>query len=170
MGNHKEVAEMQETDYTFQEVCMHILPKYRWLVDMTMNEFKGIFTKEEVIQSASATIWINATKEKSTVSELVNRYKTRVANLNKEAIPTATAVWEWHFRDFITELGPRLKGYIAYCVGRGDTPEQIEEHVKERVYALRCEKLGIEEQNALAKQMFGDDVLEQRKPTDVPTD
>lgn len=155
---------MQGTDYTFEEVWDAIEDKYYDCFIKTKKRFEGVLTEEAPLQSACATIWINVTKEKSTVSELVNRFKTRVANLNKEAIPTATQVWEWHFRDFINELGSRLKGYIAYCVSRGDTPEQIEENVKQRVYALRCEKLSIEEQNQLAKQMFGEDVLEQRKP------
>lgn len=145
---------------TFEEVWDTIEEKYFWCFVRTKEKFKGLLSEEAPLQSACATIWINATKEVSTVAELNRKLKARIAKLNEEAIPSAIQVWEWHFRDFISEFGPRIKGQIAYYVSQNTPPEIIERDIRERAYHLRCEKLNtIAEQNDLAVEMFGKEVL-----------
>ena len=148
---------MQKPDYVFEEVIDNVAEQYKKCVAKASE----LFTDEQAIQSASATMFINATKEKSTVISLVNELKSRIAKLTDvEAIPSAVDVWCWHFRDYINEFGPRLKGLIAYYVSINASCEQIEKGVIDRVYRLRCEHLSLKEQDELAKQMFGDDLNE----------
>lgn len=149
---------MPESDYCFEDVFDNNLDLYFECFNKTRRKFAGVLTDQIPLQSATASVWIQTTKEKSTVAELTNRLKTKVAKLNVEAIPSATKVWEWHFSDLITECGPRMKGYIAHCVNQNMTPEEVESHVKEYLFHLRCEKLdSVEEQHALGRDMFGED-------------
>ena len=146
-----------EPDYVFEDIWPIIRSKYRWCLEDVKREFAGLLSEEAPLQSACATIWIAVDKVKPTTAELVNRLKTRVAKLNSEAIPNATQVWLWHFKDFVNECGPRMTAYITHCVSQNMPPEEIESHVKEYLFRLRCEKLSIEEQTALGKEMFGDE-------------
>ena len=151
---------MSATDYVFEEVIDLVASQY----GLCVKKARELFTEESAIQSASATMFINATKEKSTVVNLTNQLKQKIATLNKEAIPSATSVWNWHFKDLIDELGGRITSYIKRQVERNYTPEEIEQHVKEYSYFLRCEKLNtVEEQNQLAEQMFGKEAVSQKK-------
>lgn len=146
---------MSETDNTFDIVIDIVSDEYRKCVEKA----RELFTDEQAIQSASATMFINATKEKSSVSSYLNTLKDRIAKLNQEAIPSAVQVWEWHFRDFIQEYGGRIKSQITYYVSQNAPPEVIERNVKERYYHLRCETLDHDQQEALAEQLFGDKKL-----------
>lgn len=160
MWETTEELGMSATDYVFEEVIDLVASQY----GLCVKKARELFTEESAIQSASATMFINATKEKSTVVNLTNQLKQKIATLNKEAIPSATSVWNWHFKDLIDELGGRITSYIKRQVERNYTPEEIEQHVKEYSYFLRCEKLNtVEEQNQLAEQMFGKEAVSQKK-------
>lgn len=144
-------------DYEFEQVCDLVLDKYHWLFEKTKRKFKGTLEKEEVIQSASATVWINATKEVSTVKNLLKAYKDKKDRLNVEAIPSpALESWKWHFRDFIKDAGPRLVGTISYYISIDASPEVIERNVTEKYYNLMSEKLSSEELKALEIKLFGE--------------
>ena len=143
---------MQDPDYIFEDVIDLVSEQY----GLCVRKAREMFNDEAVVQSASATMFINASKERTTVARYLSQLGNKIAKIDSEAIPSAIKVWEWHFKDFLNELGPRLRGYLVYCVNRGDSPEEIEMHIKERVFNLRCEKLSKEEQDSLGKQMFGD--------------
>ena len=147
------MTEMPETDNIFEEVIDTVSAQYRLCVDKA----KDLFSDEQAIQSASATMFINATKEKSSVASYINSLKDRIAKLNPEAIPSAVQVWEWHFRDFIQEFGGRIKGLIVHYVSQNLPPEQIERNVRERYYHLKCETIDSDdERKKLEIELFGE--------------
>lgn len=143
---------MPGEDILFEEVIEGVSAQYALCVDKA----RRLFTDEQAVQSASATMFINATKEKSSVGAYVNSLKERIAKLNQEAIPSAVQVWEWHFKDFIQEFGGRIKSAIVFYVSQNTPPEVIEKNIKERYFHLKCEKLDTEAQEKLAVELFGE--------------
>lgn len=153
----RKELEMPEEDYTFEEVWGIIEERYFDCFMKTKDRFKGVLTEEAPLQSACATIWINATKEKSAVNTYINQLKSRIAKINSEAIPSAIQVWEWHFNSFIQEFGGRIKGLLAHYVEQNLPAEQIERNIKERYYHLKCETLEDEDaRKTLEVQLFGE--------------
>ena len=142
---------MPESEYIFEDIINIVSQEY----GMCVEKARELFTDEQAIQSASATMFINATKEQSSVTQLINRLKEKIAKTNSEAIPSAILdAWKWHFRDFIASAGPRLVGTIAYNISIGSTPEIMERNVKEKYYHLMCEKADENESKALAEILF----------------
>lgn len=148
---------MSETDYVLRDVIDIVMPEYRYCLAKAKEMFGDILSDESAIQSASATVWINATKEKSAVAPYLNQLKNRIAKTNSEAIPSAVQVWEWHFSDFIQEFGGRITSLIQHYVSQNLPMEQIERNIKERYYHLKCEKIDDEEERkALELKLFGE--------------
>ena len=144
---------MTQPDVLFEEVIDLVADEY----SLCVKKARKLFYDEQAIQSASATMFINATKEKSSVTSYINSLKDRIARIDKDAIPSAVSVWEWHFRDFVEEFGDRMRGAIRYYVESGRTNEEIEKAVLDRVYRLRSAELPADERDELFKQMFGDE-------------
>ena len=145
---------MTNADSVFEEVVDVVADDY----ELCVSKARKFFTDEQAVQSASATMFINATKEKSTVVNLVCKLKDKINGINPEAIPSAIAVWKWHFDSFIKEVGPRLVGTIAYYVSQNVTPEEMERNIKEKYYHLKCEKIDSEEEREkLATELFGEE-------------
>ena len=141
---------MSDTDNVFEEVIDVVSKEYA----LCVSKATELFTDEQAVQSASATMFINATKEKSTVVNLVCRLKDRIDSVNKEAIPSAVEVWKWHFDSFVKEFGGRITSSIVYYVSQNCTPAEIERNITERYYHLRCEKIDTEEErNRLALEL-----------------
>lgn len=153
----QEVTEMSETDYLLEDMIDRIAPEYRYCLAKAKELFGDILTDETAIQSASATVWINATKEKSAVAPYINQLKSRIAKVNSEAIPSAIQVWEWHFRDFIQEFGGRITGLIHHYVSQNTPNDVIERNVKERYYHLKSQSItDADELKELELKLFGE--------------
>ena len=153
----RKELEMPEEDYALRDMIDLIMPEYHYCLSKTKEMFGDVLSDESAIQSASATVWINATKEKSAVASYINQLKSRIAKINSEAIPSAVQVWEWHFNSFIQEFGGRIKGLLVHYVEQNLPAEQIERNIKERYYHLKCEKLEDEDaRKALEVQLFGE--------------
>ena len=144
---------MPSTDILFEEIIECVATQYTLCVEKA----RELFTDEQAIQSASATMFINATKEKSSVGTYINSLKERIAKTNPEAIPSAIKVWEWHFSDFIKEFGGRIKGLLIHYVEQNLPEEQIERNIRERYYHLKCETLEDEDaRKELEIKLFGE--------------
>ena len=144
---------MSDTDNVFNEVIDIVSKEYA----LCVSKARELFTDEQAIQSASATMFINATKEKSTVVNLVCRLKERIDGINKEAIPSAVDVWKWHFDSFIQEFGGRITSAIIYYCTQNVTPSEMERNIRERYYHLKCETdISEEERLELEKELFGE--------------
>ena len=153
----RKELEMPKEDYTFDEVYDMDLEKYFECFMKTKERFEGILSEEAPLQSATASVWITAGREKSAVESYINQLKSRIAKINSEAIPSAVQVWEWHFNSFIQEFGGRIKGLLVHYVEQNLPAEQIERNIKERYYHLKCEKLEDEDaRKALELQLFGE--------------
>lgn len=129
----KDVSKMPAENLAFEEVIDSVSDAYRMCVDKA----KQMFTEESAIQSASATMFINATKEKSSVDAYLKSLKDRIAKVNSEAIPSALEVWKWHFRDYISEFGPRITSAIHFYLSQNMSCEELEAHVKDRYLRLK---------------------------------
>ena len=152
-GDRQEGTKMSVTDNVFEEVIDVVSKEYA----LCVSKARELFTDEQAVQSASATMFINATKEKSTVVNLVCKLRDRIDGKNPEAIPSAVEVWKWHFAPFIKEFGGRISGTIAYYVSQNCTPEEMERNIRERYYHLKCESdISDEERAKLEKELFGE--------------
>ena len=141
---------MSETDSVFEEVIDVVAEDYT----LCVQKARKLFTDEQAVQSASATMFINATKEKSTVVNLVCKLKERIDSINSEAIPSAVEVWKWHFNSFVKEFGGRITSAIVHYVRENCTPEEIERNIRERYYHLKCETIDtVEERRRLAFEL-----------------
>ena len=126
-------SKMSTDDYTFEEVIDLVSEEY----GLCVKRARELFTDEQAIQSASATMFINATKEKSSVDTYLRTLKEKIAKTNKEAIPSAIEVWKWHFREYVNEFGPRITSAIHYYVSQNMSNEEIEKHVIDRYMRLK---------------------------------
>jgi hypothetical protein len=142
---------MPPTDCTFEDVIDIVSEEY----GMCVKKARELFTDEQAIQSASATMFINATKEKSSVGRLLKSLNTKIENIDKEAIPSAISVWKWHFRDYLKEF-PNLEDSLIHYVGQAMSPRAIEVRMKERYFALKCNGLDKDAQDALERELFGE--------------
>lgn len=148
----------EDSDLGFEQVFDIVLDKYYDCFLKTQHRFDGVISDETTVQSATATVWINATKERSTVERLTKALKDKIDRTNSEAIPSAVNVWKWHFDSFIKEFGGRITSAIAYYVSQNCSPEDMERNIKERYYHLKCEKIESEEERErIAKELFGDE-------------
>ena len=143
---------MPTTDCAFEEVIDLVSKEY----GLCVEKARELFTDEQAIQSASATMFINATKEKSSVGRLLASLNTKIANIDKEAIPSAMSVWKWHFRDYLKEF-PNLEDSLIHYVGQAMSPRAIEIRMKERYFALKCNGLDKDAQSELERELFGDE-------------
>ena len=140
---------MSQPDQTFEDVIDIVSDEY----ELCVQKARRMFTEEQAIQSASATMFINATKEKSTVASLVNTLKNKIAKIDNEAIPSAIAVWKWHFKDFLSEY-PKMIEALEYYVAQAKDFEYIETHMRERYYRLKCNDIPECKREALEQRLF----------------
>lgn len=135
-------------------------PLFEDIIDEVANEYalcvkraRELFTEEQAIQSASATMFINASKGEPTLKSLVYNLRTKIDKIDREAIPSAMGVWKWHFREFLTEY-PKMEEALEYYVSQAKDNEYIETHMKERYYRLKCNDIPECEREALEKRLF----------------
>ena len=144
---------MSDADNVFEEIMDETSKGYA----LCVKHARKLFTDEQAVQSASATMFINATKEKSVVASLVCKLRERINSINSEAIPSAVEVWKWHFDSFIKEFGGRITSAIVYYVTQNCTPEEMERNIRERYYHLKCETdISKDELEKLEKELFGE--------------
>ena len=124
---------MPTEDIVFEEVVERVSDVY----GLCVEKAKKMFTEESAIQSASATMFINATKEKSSVDAYLKTLKEKIAKTNSEAIPSAIEVWKWHFRAYISEFGPRITSAIHFYLSQNMSCEELEAHVTDRYMRLK---------------------------------
>lgn len=158
---------MSTDDYTFEEVIDLVSKEY----GLCVKRARELFTDEQAIQSASATMFINATKEKSSVDAYLRTLKEKIAKTNKEAIPSAVEVWKWHFRDYVNEFGPRITSAIHYYVSQNMSNEEIEKHVIDRYMRLKeaqkpVDRKEDEHQEHPMKKSEDDSATDKPKPTE----
>lgn len=124
-----------EEDYTKQEVVDCTFDLYR----MCYDKVSELFTDEQAIQSATATLLINASKEYPTTKALQNNLRKKIAEIDKaQAIPNVLEVWYFHYADLIVKYGARMKGMITHCVTeRNYSPQELDERIKD--YAIRLD-------------------------------
>lgn len=148
-------------------------PLFEDIIDEVSNEYalcvkkaRELFTEEQAIQSASATMFINASKGEPTLRSLVYTLRTKIDKIDREAIPSAIGVWKWHFKDFLTEY-PKMEEALEYYVTQAKDNEYIETHMKERYYRLKCNDIPECERDALERRLFPQSESE-GKPKDLP--
>lgn len=121
---------------TKEEVVSAISDFYR----LCYNQARTLYRDEQAVQSATATMFINATKEFPVVKSWSDILRKKIAEIDSShTIPNVLDVWMFHYRDLVAKYGQRMEMMIRHCVEeRGYTPEQMEEAIID--YANRLSK------------------------------